>query len=102
MRILLCETDSGMLEILSIFLVLRDYQVTVVSDPSDLPAVSGYDVLLTNCEEILHRGIPTLFISATQARCESVAQLGVPVLQKPFDAEVLIETLKKVCTRNPL
>src|SRR5215470_12853460 len=93
MRILLCETNSGMLEALTT--VLPEHHVTAVDDPSKLPPVAGFDLLVTNCD-LFDAGIPTLFISATAGRCEQAAAHGLAVLPKPFTFEELREAVRNL------
>lgn len=97
MRILLCETNPGMTEIISV--ILRGDEVTAVDDPSKMPPLAAFDVLVTNCD-IFDAVIPTLFISATSARCKRAAAGGLAVLPKPFTSEELQEAVRSVAKKH--
>lgn len=94
MHVLVCETDPTMLEVVGTLLESRGLSVTAVADPRQLPPVTRFDALITNCQDILNTGIPTVYMSQSQEWCDQIAARGIPALKKPFDLDKMIRLLQ--------
>ena len=86
MRILICESDPGMREVVSVLLEAHGFSVTAVSDPRELPPIDGCYVLVTNSRRVAQPYSAIAATSITPSTAQQMALRFCPAPRNPAAA----------------
>lgn len=119
-KVLIFDDDADILEVCSIVLQTNGFEVVTEKNCEDVLAkitLHTPDVLLMDnkipplggieaCKAIRasaeHAGVPIVFFSANQDVARLAAQAGADrFIEKPFDLDALVSTLRKAIAKKP-
>lgn len=114
-KIVICDDDLGILDVLDLILEMEGFEITKVSDSTLLmnhlatdqpdllildlwmPVLSGYDIIkmLRSHDEQSH--LPILILSASRNEEQTALDAGATTfMSKPFNIDELVKTVKEL------
>ncbi|MDO8429033.1 MAG: response regulator [Candidatus Daviesbacteria bacterium] len=113
-KILICDDDQGILEVIKIMLETKSYQVKVLSNGKSIqkqvasfqpdlilldiwmPGIDGREITKVLKKSDSSKGIPIIIISALNETKKMAAEIGAQgFLSKPFEMDDLLKTVDK-------
>ncbi len=118
-KIILCDDDLGILDVLDLILEMEGFDIVKVSDSTLLmnllatenpdllildlwmPVLSGYDIMKMLRSHEIKADLPILVLSASRNEEQAAIQAGATqFMSKPFNIDELVKTVKQILAKS--
>ncbi len=118
-KIILCDDDLGILDVLDLILEMEGFDIVKVSDSTLLmnllatenpdllildlwmPVLSGYDIMKMLRSQEIKADLPILVLSASRNEEQAAIQAGATqFMSKPFNIDELVKTVKQILAKS--